>query len=70
VHNYATPWYGSDNGKLPTGVTAVGIAASPATGGYWILRSNGGVNNFKAPWYGSLNGQLPATTNVTGLAGE
>jgi hypothetical protein len=70
VHNYGTPWYGSSAGKLPAGVTAVGIAADPATGGYWIAKSNGGVNNYHAPWYGSLAGNVLAGTTVTGIAGE
>jgi hypothetical protein len=51
-------------------VTAVGIAADPATGGYWIAKSNGGVNNYHAPWYGSLAGNVLAGTTVTGIAGE
>jgi len=29
-----------------------------ATGGYWILKSNGGVASYNAPWYGSLAGQI------------
>jgi len=53
VDNYGTPWHGSLAGKLPAGVTAVGIAADQATGGYWVLTSNGSVANFDAPWYGS-----------------
>jgi hypothetical protein len=57
-------------GKLPAGVTAVGITADPATGGYWILKSNGGVNEFNAPWYGSLSNKVPAGTTVTGIAAE
>jgi GH25 family lysozyme M1 (1,4-beta-N-acetylmuramidase) len=67
VQSYGLPGFGSDNGKLPTGVTAVGIAASPATGGYWILKSNGGVDNFNAPWSGSLRGQLAPGQKVTGI---
>jgi hypothetical protein len=70
VHNYGTPWYGSDAGKLPAGVRATGIAADPKTGGYWIVRSNGGVDAFAAPWYGSMAGQVPAAQSVTGIAGE
>ena len=69
VHNYGTPWYGSDAGKLPAGVTATGMAADPATGGYWILRSDGGVDAFNAPWLGSMRGQIPAGKAVTGIAG-
>jgi len=26
VHNYGTPWYGSDPARLPAGVTSIGIA--------------------------------------------
>ena len=47
---------------------AVGIAVDPATGGYWILKSNGGVANYNAPWYGSLTGKVPAGQAVTGIA--
>lgn len=47
-------WYGSDAGRLRAGVRAVGLAVDPATGGYWILKSTGGVNRFHAPWHGSV----------------
>src|SRR5215469_1758584 len=42
------------------GVTAVGLASDPVTGGYWILKSNGGVAGFHAPWLGSLAYKLRA----------
>ena len=64
MHNFGTPWYGSDAGKLAAGVTATGIAADPKTGGYWILKSDGGVDSFHAPWSGSIRGHV-----VTGIAG-
>ena len=51
-------------------VTAAGIAADRATGGYWILKSNGGVDAFNAPWYGSLAWHVPAGQSVTGITGE
>ncbi len=70
MHNYGTPWYGSLRGKLPAGVHAAGLAADPVTGGYWISRSDGGVDAFCAPWYGSVAGQVPAGQTVTGIAGE
>jgi hypothetical protein len=70
VHNYGTPWYGSDVGRYPAGVSAVGLAADPKTGGYWILKSDGGVDNFNAPWYGSMRGQVPAGQAMTGIAAE
>ena len=44
------------------------LAADPATGGYWILKSNGGVSNIHAPWYGSLAGKIPAGQAVTAIA--
>jgi hypothetical protein len=70
VHNYGAPWYGSDAGRLPAGVTATGITSYPATGGYWILKSNGGVDAFAAPWCGSMAGHVLAGQSVTGVAGE
>ena len=70
VHAYGAPWYGSDAGKYPGGVSAVALAADPKTGGYWILKSDGGVDNFNAPWYGSMRGQVPAGQKVTGIAAE
>jgi peptidoglycan/xylan/chitin deacetylase (PgdA/CDA1 family) len=69
VHNYGAPWYGSDAGRLPAGVTAAGLAADRTTGGYWIAKSDGGVDAFGTSWHGSLRGQLPAGTAVTGITG-
>ena len=51
-------------------MTATGFAADPATGGYWIVTSNGGVDAFAAPWHGSLAWHVPAGRSVTGIAGE
>jgi hypothetical protein len=59
---------GSDSGRLRAGVTAVGLAADPATGGYWILKSTGGVDNFHAPWRGSLVGKLRLGATMTAIA--
>lgn len=50
---------GSDGGRLPTRTSAVALATRPGAAGYWILRSDGGVDGFRAPWYGSLMGTLP-----------
>ena len=68
VASFATPSYGSDAGKLNAGVTAVGLAGDPVTGGYWILKSTGGVDSFHAPWRGSLVGKIPAGATVTAIA--
>jgi hypothetical protein len=60
----------AESQQPPAGVAGVGLAADPATGRYWILKSNGGVSNVHAPWYGSLNGTIPAGQAVTAIAGE
>jgi peptidoglycan/xylan/chitin deacetylase (PgdA/CDA1 family) len=69
IANYGAPWYGSLNGKLPTGVVPAGLAADRATGGYWTLKSNGGVEGFNAPWYGSMAGKLAPGQSVVAIAG-
>jgi hypothetical protein len=68
VYSFGAPGYGS--AVLPAGVRGIGLAADRATGGYWILKSNGGVGNYNAPWYRSLNGAIPAGQSVTALASE
>ena len=67
MHNFGAPWYGSANGTLGS-LKAVGLAVDTATGGYWILKSNGGVANYNAPWHGSLAGQI-ATGAAPAIAG-
>ncbi len=62
--------YGGDPGKLPAGVTAVGLARDRKTGGYWILRSDGGVDSFHAPWYGGLRKKLGSAEVVALAAGQ
>ncbi len=68
VHNFGTRSYGSDAGKLPLGVTAVGLTSDRATGGYWILRSDGVVDNFNAPFRGSLPSPVVPGSAVLGMA--
>lgn len=69
VTAYGAPGHGSAT-DLPTGVFASGITADPATGGYWVVASNGQVFAFDAPWFGqALNpsggwGQFPAATAI------
>ena len=59
VHPFGgAKWYGSDAGKLPSGVTAVAFAVNPQTHGYWVLKSDGGIDNFHAPWKGSMKNKL------------
>lgn len=50
--------HGSEAGNLPHGVSAVALAQDRKTGGYWILRSDGGVKGFRAPLHGSLRNKL------------
>lgn len=65
VHQFGRlTYYGSDAGKLPAGVTAVALATDVQTGGYWILRSDGGVDSFHAPSLGSLQGTLAGRVPV------
>ncbi len=68
VYSFGAAAHGSDSGKLGPGVTAVAIATDPATGGYWILKSTGGVDGFHAPWRGSLAGKIPAGATITAIA--
>jgi Rv2525c-like, glycoside hydrolase-like domain len=56
--------HGSDVGKFPHGVTAVALARDRKTGGYWILRSDGGIKGFNAPFHGSLRGKLHGSRPV------
>jgi peptidoglycan-N-acetylglucosamine deacetylase len=69
VRRFGALRHGSMAGKLPAGVTSVGLAADSFTGGYWILESDGGVNNFRAPWYGNIRNKLPHGTAATAIAG-
>jgi peptidoglycan/xylan/chitin deacetylase (PgdA/CDA1 family) len=68
IRGFGAPLFGSDLGRLPAGVTVVGLAIDPVTGGYWVLKSDGGVDNFGAPWSGSLRGKLGAGVAVTAIA--
>ena len=73
VDAYGVPSYGSlAAGSLPTGVTATGIALDSATGGYWVVASNGTVKGFNAPFHGETLvpsggwGQHPAAVAIAG----
>jgi Domain of unknown function (DUF1906) len=61
--------HGSEAGKLPRGVSAVALARDRKTGGYWILRSDGGVRAFHAPFHGSLRQKLRGARPVA-MAGS
>ncbi len=54
----------------------VAMAADPATGGYWMVASDGGIFSFSAPFYGSVPGfatqfgDVALATPVVGLAAQ
>jgi hypothetical protein len=60
------------HGSLPSiGVVVsniTGMAADTATGGYWLVGSDGGVYAFDAPFDGSLPGQGKSVGNIVGIA--
>src|SRR6266702_265930 len=62
---------GTLTGRTPVTVKVLpsGLVIDPATGGDWIVKSNGGVDAFAAPWYGSLAWHVPAGQSVTGITG-
>jgi peptidoglycan/xylan/chitin deacetylase (PgdA/CDA1 family) len=60
-------YYGQVAGKMAPGVTAVGLAVAPATGGYWILASDGGVTAYHAPARGAV--KIPAGHRTAGIIG-
>jgi hypothetical protein len=71
VDAYGATNYGSMTaGSLPLGITAAGIALDSATGGYWIVASNGRVQGFNAPSHGETLvppggwGQHPAAVAI------
>jgi hypothetical protein len=61
--------HGSAAGKLPPRVRAVRLAVDPSSGGYWVMKSNGGVDGFGVPVQGSLAGKLHGTRPVSIVAG-
>jgi len=57
---------GSMGGK-PLNKPVVGIASDPATGGYWLVASDGGVFAYQAPFAGSA-GALTLNSPVNGMS--
>ena len=48
----AAQFWGSTGG-IRLNAPIMGMAADDATGGYWLVGSDGGVFSFDAPFYGS-----------------
>lgn len=67
VRGYGTPAYGSNAEQVPEGVTAVAMAGDPATGGYWIVDSDGAVYGYHAGLHGSLAGHVPPGYSITAM---
>ncbi len=59
---------GTVSGRVPAGAVPDGLAIDPATGGAWLLASDGGVSNFDAPWTGSPKAAGEAQPGVVGIA--
>ena len=54
-------------GGMPLNAPVVGLAADRATGGYWLVGSDGGIFAFDAPFHGSA-GSLVLNQPVNGMA--
>ncbi len=69
----AATCYGAMTGT-PLNRPIVGMAVDPATGGYWLVASDGGIFSFNAPFFGStgairLNRPIVGMTSTPGGAG-
>ena len=58
-------WYERFLGVFLAVEVAGGLAANPATGGYWTLTASGAVTAIRAPWHGAPRGRA-----VTAIAGQ
>ncbi len=58
---------GAPAGEPTSSHVVVGLAEDPATGGYWVVASDGGVFSFNAPFHGSA-GALTLDRPVVGAA--
>jgi hypothetical protein len=54
-------------GNLQLARPVVGMAVDPATGGYWLVASDGGIFSFNAPFLGSA-GNLSLEAPIVGMA--
>jgi hypothetical protein len=53
-------------GSKPLNKPVVGMAVDPATNGYWLVASDGGIFSFAAPFYGST-GNIRLNDPITGM---
>ncbi len=62
----AATCYGAMTGT-PLNKPVVGMAVDPATGGYWLVATDGGIFSFNAPFYGST-GNIVLNKPIVGMA--
>ncbi len=60
--------YGAMTG-IPLNQPIVGIAVDPATGGYWLVATDGGIFSFNAPFLGSTGG-IVLNKPIVGMAAD
>jgi hypothetical protein len=58
--------YGAMTG-IPLNRPIVGMAVDPATGGYWLVATDGGIFSFNAPFFGST-GAIRLNKPIVGMA--
>jgi peptidoglycan/xylan/chitin deacetylase (PgdA/CDA1 family) len=64
VHGYGAP----AAGPAAAGAAAIGLVTDPDTGGYWLLKADGGVVAYRAPYYGDLSGKLTGNVRPVAIA--
>ena len=60
--------YGAMTGT-PLNRPIVGMATDPATGGYWLVATDGGIFAFNAPFFGST-GNIHLNRPIVGMSGD
>jgi hypothetical protein len=66
VFSFGNAQFWGSTGSLTLNKPIVGMAADPATGGYWLVASDGGVFSFNAPFHGST-GNLRLNKPIVGM---
>jgi hypothetical protein len=57
VFSFGDAGFWGSTGAVRLNAPVVGMAADPATDGYWLVAADGGVFSFHAPFYGSMGGR-------------
>jgi hypothetical protein len=64
IFTFGTARFHGSTGGMHLNRPIVGMAADPATGGYWLVASDGGIFSFTAPFYGSSGASLADVTSI------